>query len=697
VKDPYRVRMVRAGSPPKIDGRLDEAEWSKATVINGFKQAEPNEGTQPSEKTIVRLLYDADFVYISVRALDSKPNGIIAKERQRDIDLDGDDSIALAFDPFHDRQRGYYFQVNPLGARRDGLITQEREAGSYELAYSVEWDGIWYAEANIDAQGWAVEIAIPIKTISFDPGSASWGFNVERRIARKNEVVRWRAAQRVKRVYSMGDAGELVGLTGLRQGLGLDLIPYAKVKLTHDSEKHSERAEIEPGLDLFYKPTPSVTLALTLNTDFAEAEVDDRRVNLTRFPLFFPEKRAFFLQDANYFRFGGIQTSPLPFFSRKIGLSNEGEPIDLLGGIKATGRMGRLNFGLLDVQMDDFMDLGSKNLAVGRAGLDVGQESSAGLIFTHGDPLSDQANYVTGGDFNFRESDLFGQGELLEASFYAMRSDTEGTAGHAFGTRIFYPNFTWDAALIFDQIGEDFNPALGFIDQPGIRSYESWVGRRWRLKAVDNFYVQLYGRMRTDLDNRVIDREVWLPYLILETNARDEFFFAPIFWQEQFFEPFEIVDGVIVPPGDYHYTRYFLAFKSKGTRLLSGNVELFLGDYLNGTRTDFEGELVWRPTPLFNAATSYEVNDASLPFGDFTVHTAQLNLNFAFTPRLAWNIVGQYDNISSEFGLNSRMRYTVEPGTDMYLVFNQGVDTSDGRFQPLRSDLSLKLAWTFRF
>lgn len=328
VKDPYRVRMVRADSPPKIDGRLDEAIWSKATVINGFKQAEPNEGTEPSEKTIVRLLYDVDFVYISVRASDSKPNGIIAKERQRDIDLDGDDSIALAFDPFHDRQRGYYFQVNPLGTRRDGLITQEREAGSYELTYSVEWDGIWYAEASIDAQGWAAEIAIPIKTISFDPGNATWGFNVERRIARKNEVVRWRAAQRVKRVYSMGDAGELVGLTGLRQGLGLDLIPYARVKLTRDRE-NTVSAEIEPGLDVFYKPTPSVTLALTLNTDFAEAEVDDRRVNLTRFPLFFPEKRAFFLQDANYFRFGGIQTSPLPFFSRKIGLSDEGEPIDL--------------------------------------------------------------------------------------------------------------------------------------------------------------------------------------------------------------------------------------------------------------------------------------------------------------------------------------------------------------------------------
>ena len=328
----HRVQMVKTEQPPVIDGHLTEAAWGRAAVVTDLTQVYPNEGTPPSARTEVRLLFDADYVYIGVRAFDSEPEQIIAKERQRDIAMDGDDRVAVALDPFHDRRRGYYFEVNPLGNRRDGLITPHVDLENGGLQTQFEWDGIWYAEAAIDAQGWTAELAIPMKTLSFDLDQTTWGFNVERVIPRKNETIRWTAATRTKQVVAMGDAGQLEGLTGLRQGLGVDLVPYAKLTGTRGNPGGNDAFLFKPGGDLYYKVTPSVTAALTINTDFAEKEVDDRKVNLTRFPLFFPEKRRFFLQDGNYFKFGAAEQTPLPFFSRRMGLGADRLPIDLLGG-----------------------------------------------------------------------------------------------------------------------------------------------------------------------------------------------------------------------------------------------------------------------------------------------------------------------------------------------------------------------------
>ncbi|MGQ0594235.1 MAG: DUF5916 domain-containing protein [Gammaproteobacteria bacterium] len=587
--------------------------------------------------------------------------------------------------------------MNALGTRRDGLISPETNASGGALIYSADWDGIWYTATDIDDQGWSAEIAIPMKTLSFDPKQTTWGFNIERKIARKNELDRWQGAARNKPVFAMGEAGDISGLTGLRQGVGLDVVPYAKLKLSRDNETGSQAAELKPGIDVFYKLTPSVTVALTLNTDFAEAEVDDRRVNLTRFPLFFPEKRSFFLQDTNYFNFGGIQASPLPFFTRRIGLSDAGEPIDIIGGLKLTGRTGPVSFGLLDVQTDSFDNVSSKNLAVGRAMLDVGKESSAGLIFTHGNPLGPGDNTLGGVDFHYKDSDILGSDQVLEANGYMMHSAGAGQSGNAFGLRLLYPNFHWNGALNFDQIGPGFDPALGFVDLQGARVYEAWLGPEWRPQGFDHMLVWPYLFMRTDLDNRLIDSALWLPQFELETHSRDHLLLAPILTQEQFFEPFDLLPGITVAPGKYTYWRYRIGVDTAETRALSASFGVTPGTYLNGTRTDFAAELTWRPIDWFSLRGTYAQNAIDLPQGDFTVHLAQLNLNFAVTPNLLWNLVGQWDNVSNEFGFNSRVRWTITPGSDVFLVFNQGADTSDGNFRLLISDLSAKVAWTFRF
>ena len=700
VRDPlHRVQMVRTEQPPVIDGRLDEAAWAGAAVVKDLTQAYPNEGTPPSARTEVRLLFDAEYMYIGVRAFDADPEQIIAKERQRDIVMDGDDYVAVALDPFHDRRRGYYFQVNPLGNRRDGLITPHTDifTGNGGLQTQFEWDGIWYAEAAIDALGWTAELAIPMKTISFDPDQTTWGFNVERVIPRKNETMRWTAATRTKQVVTMGDAGQLEGLTGLRQGLGVDLVPYAKFTGTRETPGSNDAFLFKPGGDLYYKVTPSVTAALTVNTDFAETEVDERKVNLTRFPLFFQEKRRFFNQDANYFKFGGAEQTPLPFFSRRMGLGVDRLPIDLLGGLKITGQVGRVNIGLLSVQSDKTDDLNSKNLTVGRASMGFLEESSVGVIFTNGNPLRNADNRLGGADLSLKSSNFLGTSQVVELDAYLMQSEGEGQSGTAFGGRLLYPNFTWDAGLTFGQLGTHFNPALGFIDQASTRNYSGWVGHSWRPAWLDSVRLGLFAEDKTTLDNRTIQGEVALPELTLTTKSQDSVTVSPLLDQEQFFVPFEIVPGVIIPPGNYTYLAYHLIAQSAKTRAVSGSIHVDCCGYVNnGQRMNLDTTLVWRPTAFFNLGATYNQVKLDLPDGKFTVHIGQLNLNMTLTRNLSWNLVGQYDNVSHEFGVNSRMRWAVQPGSDLFLVFNHNADTERG-WRSNVSELSTKLGWTFRF
>ena len=693
----YRVQMVRTEEPPVIDGRLTETAWERAAVVTDLTQAYPNEGTPPSARTEVRLLFDADFLYIGVRAFDVEPEQIIAKERQRDIVMDGDDHVVVALDPFHDRRRGYYFQVNPLGNRRDGLITPHTDTENGGLQTQFEWDGIWYAEAVIDAQGWTAELAIPMKTISFDPDHTTWGFNVERVIPRKNETMRWTAATRTKQVVAMGDAGHLDGLTGLRQGLGLDIVPYAKFTASRDTPRGHDEFLFKPGGDLYYKVTPSVTAALTINTDFAETEVDDRKVNLTRFPLFFPEKRRFFLQDGNYFKFGGAEQTPLPFFSRRLGLGADQTPIDLLGGLKVTGQVGRVNIGLLSVQADKTDVLNTKNLSVGRASVRFLEESSLGVIFTNGNPLRNADNRLGGADLSLKSSNFLGTSQVVELDAYLMQSEGEGQAGNAFGGRLLYPNFTWDGGLTFGQLGTHFNPALGFIDQAGTRNYSGWLGRSWRPTGLDSVRVGLFAQDKTTLDGRPITGDLTLPEVTVKLTSQDSLNIAPFVTREQYFAPFEIAPGVIIPPGEYTWLAYHLFLESAKTRTVGGSIHFDCCAYLNqGHRINLDTTLVWRPTAWFNLAAIYSQVRLALPEGKFTVHIGQLNLNMTFTRNLSWNLVGQYDNVSNEFGMNSRIRWAVQPGSDFFLVFNHNADTERGWHSNV-SELSTKLGWTFRF
>jgi len=683
----------RTEQPPVIDGKLDDACWKQVPALTHFTQVLPVEGAEPTERTEVRFTYTTDYLFIAVRCFDNEPNKIIVKQMQRDTSLRSDDMVMIAFDTFFRQRDGYFFAVNPAGAYTDGLI--ENFSRTSRL-----WDAVWQARACIDNQGWTAEIAIPFKSLSFDTKRDVWGCNIERVIRRKQEVVRWTAISAAKPVTSLADFGELRGLTGMKQGMGLEVRPFTSLKYEDDVLTEEKTWNLKPGTDVTYNITPSLKANATFNTDFAEAEVDERIVNLTRFPLFFPEKRDFFLQDSSLFNFGGLRRSPLAYYSRRIGLSAEGELVDIIAGGRLTGRIGNTSIALLDVQQDKIGDIQSKNLFVGRVSTKVFEESDMGLIATQGDPRSNGNNNLFGFDFNYLNSRLPNDKRLI-GHIWIMHtsSDNLGGEGTAFGGNLDFPNEPLDMGVTFRQISEKFDPALGFVRRTGIRDYIGSFEYIWRPNTTLIRRISLKARpyLTTDIGNHIVAENHDLPTLTVTTPAGDRLAFEYTFYRDVLDESFEIHPGIVIPPGNYRYPRFKSFLRSSQARAVSIGGGYNTGEFYNGSRRDYKGWFNWRPNRYLSSSLSYELQKVQLHEGDFNVRIASATVNLAFTPDLSWNTLIQYDNVSSEVGLNSRIRWTYKPGCDLFLVANQGWDYDEWRFQDLKSEFTVKLVGRIRF
>jgi len=680
---------LRVEEPPTIDGSLDDAAWAAARPISDFRMIEPTEGI-PDDGTEVRIVHDGRTLYIAVRCFDREPDRILARQTQRDGDVVTDDHITIVLDPIGDRRNGYLFRVSAGGGRLDALVEDSR-------SIRTEWDGIWWARTSIDEEGWTAEIAIPFATFAFNPDAPAWGLNVERVLRHRNEIHRWSGTSRNANVQSIADTGDLVGLDNLTPGLGLTLQPSAVARF--DAQRSSLR--IDPTFDLFYRITPTTTLALTINTDFAETEVDDRRINLTRFPLFFPEKRDFFLQDAGIFSFGGIRRSPLPFFSRRIGIGSDGRERGILGGAKITGRQENLGFGLLSVQMDDEPGLGSKNLSVGRVLLNVLEESSIGIMATHGDPNRPNDASLFGADVNFRFSDLAEQ-QVLDANAWIQTTYSSGDVSNddplSFGGRIGWPNDRLSVSLFAAQIGEDYRPALGFAERTGVREYNANVRYRWRPEgAIRTIDLTVNGDAFTDLSNQMETGRITLPELRVTANSGDTFAGGYRLQRERLDDDFLLLGRLNIPADTYDWDRLFGSIATSGNRPLATRVTVESGGFFGGTRTDWSATLDWRPGPRLLASLEYIINDINIDAGSATVRIAQLRVSTVLTPDVTWNTLVQYDNESEILGFNSRLRWEIEPGRNLYLVLNQAFETMDDRWTTEQSRFTAKLGWSIRF
>lgn len=689
-------QSLEDGPPPQLDGVLDDDCWQKATVISSFSQVFPLEGATPSERTEIRFLHDHRHLYIAIRCYDRERAKITARELQRDSfegeSFPADDFIQIVLDPFGRERDGYLFAVNPLGAMTDGRI----ENGTVTM---VEWDGLWDARARIDEQGWVAEIKIPFDSLSFDPSKENWGVNVQRIIRRREEMIRLVQPSQSRDGDWLSKIASLEGLSQIDQGLGFELRPHSIFRYT-DNRNTGTDSSFDAGFDASWMITPAMTATVTVNTDFAEAEADVRQVNLSRFPLFFPEKRSFFLRDAPYFSFPGNGGLVTPFFSRTIGRSIEGAPVDILAGGKFTGRAGPYTFGLLDVQQRGYDGMDDKNLLAARVTRELSDDVTLGLLVTNGNPYADGDNTVLGTDVIWRTTEFMGD-KNLDASVWFLGSD-DSQSGHdaAFGTTAYYTNEPWAIYGSLSQIGRDFNPALGFLSRQGVREYLLDISYRHPVNknGLRSFSMTVIPYLITNLDNKVESAEHTIPGVRWTWDSGDEIGFWVDHKQEQLFEDFELRPGINIPTGNYTFHTVNGEYIGAKSRTVSASIGFEAGEFYEGKELTWWTGLDYRPSSHVHAAINYNQYGINLPQGDFTTHLITVELNLALNSRLSWNTLAQYDNESETFGVNSRLRWTVRPGTDVHLIVNQGYVAEDRRrLRYLQSESAIKAVVTWRF
>ena len=699
-----RVRVVWTDTPPEIDGHLDDEVWKTAALVDRLTQVVPVEGAEPSQHTEIRILTTKEALYFGIRAHDTEPERIIAKRMLRDGFLFFDDRVQVTLDPFHDRQNGYSFEVNPLGARRDVLLEGK--------AFTISWDGIWFAKVTTDEAGWSAEMKIPYQSINYDPDGDTWGLNISRGIRRNNEEARWADPHPQRFSADLGNAGVLEGMLGVGKGVGLQVVPSLSMRYVDDPTTDTSKFKVAPSGDVFVKLTPSLTAVATGNTNFGETEVDKRQVNFSRFATSFPEKRDFFLQDALIFEFAelsdnfrGIPENGNPFFSRRIGIVqpdpklNLFAPVNILAGGKVTGRVDRFKLGLINTLVDEFETTGRQNLVVGRAAANILEESTVGAIFTHGDPEGLVDNTVVGADFQYRNTNFSGDDALLGTA-WVQHSFTSGQNADqfAYGAKLRYPNDTVNWSLAFKELGENFNPALGFVNRPGIRQYDAEYRYRFRrYGAIRTIDLRTEARLVTNRSNLVESGKLQVAPLRLEDNLGGT---VEIAFQHSFERPladFELPGGVLVTAGPYHYEEVALKLRSTRNWQFSGDLTIAGGQYFNGTRLLVISDLEWRPSSHWLFGVQYVMTDVRLPTGDTLTHLAALRANVFFTPEVSWSNLVQYDNITNSLGINSRLRWIIQDGREVFVVFNQGIENLNGEVKRGLTEPIVKVKWTFRF
>ncbi len=692
----------------ELDGKLDELSWQRANAAVELVQQSPRPGESTPYKTTVRVLVSPDNLYFGFECIDPDPSKIAIHTKQRDGSVYGDDTVTIVLDPYADHRTGYFFQINAAAARLDGLVAGPEEP-------KLDWDGIWDARTQRSAQGWSAEIVIPLRTISFARGADTWGINFERNIARERMVLRWASPTLDSFLYDLSRAGILEGIQGLKQGLGLEVSPSFVSRMITDFQEGARRWQQEPVLDATYRITPQMAAVFTANTDFAETEVDSRQLNLTRFELFFPERRPFFLEGANQYEFGlGLNETFLPFFSRRVGLYR-GQPIDINTGFKLNGRAGRWNVGLLDVQTrdtevrwnaDDVVP--GTNLFAGRLSYDLNPKLRVGTLVTHGHPDGVTRNALAGFDAVWRTSEFMGNKNFLMGAWGAF-SSADIAAGDriGWGFKVDYPNDLWDCATSLNHFGEALNPGLGFLPRPGTRRFEASCEFKPRPSKTGPFHWVRQNFMEhrfyhvTNYRGEVESwRFFWAPVNVqLESGDRFEFNWVPYY--EYLPEPFEI-GGVTLPVGEYRYDQFRLEFQTSHHRPWEFGTTTWFGGFYNGHLVQLENYLRFTsPGGTWQTAVNSAQNFGTLVQGKFAQRLWQVDLAYAFSPNLVLTSYLQYDSESENVGNNLRLRWTFQPGNDLFVVWNRGwkrliLNRDEVGFVPEGELLAVKLRWTFR-
>jgi len=681
--------------PLRLDGILDEPAWSAAPSIENLTMVEPREGAVPTGRTTVKVLADPKVLVFGIRCQDPDPARIVTFTKERDGEFETEDHIVLLLDPFSDGRSGYVFAVNPGGARLDALVQPGGES------VDKNWDGEWEAATRRDGDGWTAEIRIPIQTLSFKRDLREWGFNVQRRIQRLQETERWASPRQDYAVYQPSRAGLLAGLPPFDLGLGLGVRPSLVGGFANPAPGASIDGTLEPSLDVTQRLGSNVLASLTVNTDFAETEVDTRQTNLTRFPLFFPEKRTFFLDAADIFQFGGLSGETLlPFFSRRIGLV-AGQEVPILAGFKTTGRIGATNFGGLVVRTREEKAVApASTMSVLRVKQNVLSESHVGLLATTGDPRGRGGSWELGADFTYQTSRLGGN-KNFSVGVWGLVTDRDGLAGRektAFGLKVDYPNDLWDCYAIYRRVGDAFDPPLGFVPRRGINAYQ--LGCTYAPRPNGTFIRQMFHEffptLTTDLDGRWESYRVFIAPINWRLESGDRFEFNVNPTGERLAEPFEVADGVIIPSGSYHWRQFRLEAQTAAKRKLSGQATWWFGGFYTGTLHQLQLEASWTPSPLVTLLVNAEHDIGRLPEGDFDLTLIGTKVRLNVSSDLQLNSFVQYDTQDRTFGTNTRLRWTFHPRGDLFLIYNHNLRELGDRWQRESNGLLVKVQYMFR-
>ena len=691
-----------------LDGRMREPAWAMAdsAVLSEF---EPAQGVVPPERTVVKVLASADLLVVGIRCDDPAPDRITSFARARDADLSTEDHVRLVLDPFLNGQSGYVFAVNPDGARYDALITElAQRLGGRENA---NWDAIWEAAAVRSERGWSVEIRIPVKSLLYRPGATTWGFNVQRRVQRRLETQRWAYPSRDWRITQMSRAGLLVDLPRFNLDRGLSVRPALTMASGVAAPGAGALTTVAGSLDATQRIGANTLAFLTLNTDFAETEVDQRRTNVSRFSLFYPEKRSYFLEGTDIFDFGpGIAPDVMPFWSRRIGLYN-GLTVPLQVGTKESGRVGETSFGVLAARTGAVAGLvPATDMGVVRVKRNVLGESSVGFIATAGDPTGAPGSWLAGVDALLATSHVFGD-KNAQLGLWGLTLDGRNVTGSktAAGVSLFYPNDTWNNFLGYRRVGDGFQPALGFVPRPGVQqwnlalNYSPRATAPWLAHWLSRATFELIGVLVTDLAGRWQSAFGRLAPVNLSLESGDRFAIAAHPEAERLNAPFAITPADTIPIGSYTFLRYRIDYLRASKRRVTWTVSYWGGGFYNGRLGQFVGTVLLKPSPLFIVELSGE-RDQGRVVGrsgpvPFVLERYGTRLRVALSPDLEVNSFTQYDNASRQLGTDVRIRWTFRPNGEFFVTYNHNIDVPLGS-RPWTFDsnrLSTKIQYALRY
>jgi hypothetical protein len=674
------IQAVRIDQAPKIDGALEEQVWQLGEAVDTFTQQEPSEGQPATDRTEVRVLYDSRNIYIGVHAYATEP--VVATEMRRDADrLFDEDNFQIVLDTFHDSRNGYMFLTTPLGAKLEQQIFDEGEGGGRGTTANVNrnWDGVWDAGARLTEDGWTAEIVIPLNTVRFVPGRETWGINFMRHIRRKNELVYWSPVPKAYSLTRVSLAGQLTGIQGLSRGLDLKLKPFVVAGVRDQQTSFTAGATTwvrDVGLDARYGVTAGLNLDLTLNTDFAQVEVDEQQVNLTRFGLFFPEKRDFFLENSNLFTMGtgsSFTSTPVQtdlFFSRRIGLSESGMPVPIIGGARLTGKVGSNNVALLDIQTDGAFGRPGDNFFVGRYSRDILSRSRVGALFINKESVegSSHFNRTMGVDANLAIT------RNLQVNSYLAKTATPGLSGKdmAFYGRIAYRDPRWNLWLNYLDVQDNFNAEAGFVQRQGIRTTKAYFSqtprpKRGGIRLMEPMYVLTYT---TDQTNRMIGR---MHHYMVGTTLRDDSFINVVFQQnlDVLDAPFRIRPDVRIPIGTYRMNEWMFTYNTSPGRRLYQRFTFSPFDFYGGTRKSVSWSGGVRASSRLAGEVQFNRNDVKMPWGNFLVNLTTLRVDYTFSPRMTIRSLTQYNSATREVSNNIRYNLIHRPGSDLYVVYNE--------------------------